>query len=130
MGELFEIDYEIPLCDVTSAYFEGQCSRNPLAQRGYSRDQRSDCKQVCIALVVTRSGMPLGYEVYAGNTADVTTVKEIVATMEAKYGKSNRIWAMDRGMTSADVVLPTDSGCELRNRCVTRPSEHQRILLD
>lgn len=102
MGELFELDYELLLYDVTSTYFEGQCKRNPMAQRGYSRDQRSDCKQVCIALIVTRSGMPLGYEVFAGNTADVTTVKGIVDRIESKYGKSDRIWVMDRGMTSAD----------------------------
>lgn len=102
MGELFDIDYDLLLYDVTSTFFEGQALRNPLAQRGYSRDQRGDCKQVCIALIVTRSGMPLGYEIFAGNTTDVTTVQEIVGKMEGKYGKSNRIWVMDRGMTSAD----------------------------
>ena len=104
MGELFDLDYDLLLYDVTSTYFEGQCNGNPLAQRGYSRDQRSDCKQVCIALVVTRCGMPLGYEVFAGNTADVTTVQEIVGQIEGKYGKSNRIWVMDRGMTSAENI--------------------------
>lgn len=102
MGELFDLDYDLLLYDVTSTFFEGQCQKNPLAQRGYSRDQRSDCKQVCIAMIVTRSGMPLGYEVFAGNTVDVTTVQEIVEQIEKKYGKSNRIWVMDRGMTSAD----------------------------
>jgi len=102
MGELFDIEYDLLLYDVTSTFFEGQCKGNPLAQRGYSRDQRSDCKQVCIALVVTRCGMPLGYEVFAGNTADVTTVKGIVEMMEKRYGKSDRIWVMDRGMTSED----------------------------
>ena len=102
MGELFDIEYDLLLYDVTSTFFEGQCMGNPLAQRGYSRDQRSDCKQVCIALVVTRCGMPLGYEVFAGNTADVTTVKGIVEMMEKRYGKSDRIWVMDRGMTSED----------------------------
>ena len=65
---------------MTSTYFEGQAQRNPQAQRGYSRDHRPDCKQVCIALVVTREGMPLGYEVFAGNRTDVTTVEEIVET--------------------------------------------------
>jgi transposase len=102
MGELFDIEYDLLLYDVTSTFFEGQCLGNPLAKRGYSRDQRSDCKQVCIALVVTRCGMPLGYEVFAGNTADVTTVKGIVEMMEKRYGKSDRIWVMDRGMTSED----------------------------
>ena len=102
MGELFDIEYDLLLYDVTSTFFEGQCLGNPLAKRGYSRDQRSDCKQVCIGLVVTRCGMPLGYEVFAGNTVDVTTVKGIVEMMEKRYGKSNRIWVMDRGMTSED----------------------------
>jgi len=92
------------LYDVTSTYFEGQANGNPLAQRGYSRDQRSDCKQVTIGLVVSRCGMPLGYEVFAGNTADVTTVEHIVTTMEARYGKSNRIWVMDRGMVSEENI--------------------------
>ena len=82
MGELFALDYDLLLYDVTSTYFEGQAARNPLAQRGYSRDHRPDCKQVCIALVVTREGLPLGYEVFAGNRTDVTTVEEIVETME------------------------------------------------
>ncbi|MGD9853464.1 MAG: hypothetical protein AB7U20_00790 [Planctomycetaceae bacterium] len=62
------------------------------------RDQRSNCKQDCIGLVVSRCGMPLGYEVFAGNTADVTTVEPIVETMEQRYGKSTRIWVMDRGL--------------------------------
>lgn len=102
LGELFNLEYDLLLYDVTSTFFEGQCQRNPLAQRGYSRDQRSDCKQVCIALVASRCGMPVGYEVFAGNRADVTTVKDIVQLMESRYGKSDRIWVMDRGMTSED----------------------------
>jgi hypothetical protein len=102
LGELFALDYELLLYDVTSTYFEGQAAANPLAHRGYSRDHRPDCKQVCIALVVTREGMPLGYEVFAGNRTDVTTVEEIVGTMEARYGLAQRIWVMDRGMTSEE----------------------------
>jgi transposase len=70
----------------------------------YLRDHRPDCKQVNIALVVGRSGLPLGYEVFAGIRSDVTTVKEIVEAMESKYGQANRIWVMDRGMVSADNV--------------------------
>lgn len=104
LGELFSLDYELLLYDVTSTYFEGQAARNPMAKRGHSRDHRSDCKQVCIALVVTREGMPLGYEVFDGNRVDVTTVEHIVGTMEERYGKAQRIWVMDRGMTSADNV--------------------------
>jgi hypothetical protein len=100
LGELFRLAYDLLLYDVTSTYFEGQATTNPLAQRGYSRDHRPDCKQVCLALVVTREGLPLGYEVFTGNRTDVTTVEEIVATMEARYGLARRIWVMDRGMTS------------------------------
>lgn len=102
VGSLFNLDYDLYLYDVTSTYFEGQALGNPLAQRGYSRDHRGDCKQVCIGLVVTRDGFPLGYEVFPGNRTDVTTVEEIVETMESRYGKVNRIWVMDRGMASSD----------------------------
>lgn len=99
---LFGSRFEFLLYDVTSTFFEGQAERNPQAQRGYSRDSRSDCKQVCIGLVVTPEGLPLAYEVFAGNRADVTTVKAIVDLMERKYGRAERIWAMDRGMVSED----------------------------
>jgi transposase len=102
LGDLFDLDYELLLYDVTSTYFEGQCRANPLAQRGYSRDSRPDCLQVCIGLVVTTDGLPLGYEVFAGNTNDSKTVEQIVQAMEAKYGRANRIWVMDRGMVSED----------------------------
>jgi hypothetical protein len=70
------------LYDVTSTYFEGQAQAHPLAKRGYSRDHRPDCRPVCLGLVVTKCGMPLGSEVFAGNRADVTTLQEIVETME------------------------------------------------
>lgn len=101
LGELFHLSYDLLLYDVTSTYFEGQCHGNEQAQRGYSRDRRGDCRQVCIGLVVSRCGMPLGYELFAGNKADVTTVREIVTTMEQRYGKADRVWVMDRGMVSA-----------------------------
>ena len=101
LGELFALDYDLLLYDVTSTYFEGLAMRNTLAYRGHSRDHRPDCKQVCVALVVTRDGMPLGYEVFAGNRTDVTTVEEIVTAMETRFGMAERIWVMDRGMTSA-----------------------------
>ena len=77
-GELFAIENDVLLYDVTSTYFEGQAEANPQAQRGYSRDHRPDCKQVCIALVVTFDGFPLGYEVFAGNTHDSKTLQTIV----------------------------------------------------
>jgi transposase len=102
LGELFEIDYDLLLYDVTSTYFEGLAEGNALAQRGHSRDGRPDCKQVCIALVVTRDGLPLGYEIFAGNRPDVTTVEEIVTAMEARHGRADRVWVMDRGMASED----------------------------
>jgi transposase len=100
LGELFEIDYDLLLYDITSTYFEGVADPE-IAQRGYSRDHRPDCVQVNIALVVTREGMPLGYEIFSGNTTDVTTVKQIVEGMEERFGKVNRVWVMDRGMVSA-----------------------------
>ena len=104
LGELFALEYDLLLYDVTSTYFEGLAERNTLAARGYSRDHRPDCKQVCLALVVTREGMPLGYELFAGNRTDVTTVEEIVDAMEARYGLANRVWVMDRGMMSTENV--------------------------
>jgi transposase len=102
LGELFDLDYELLIYDITSTYFEGEARKNPQARRGYSRDKRPDCKQVCVALVVTTDGVPLGYEVFDGNRLDVTTVEEIVEYMERKYGKAKRIWALDRGMVSED----------------------------
>ena len=101
-GELFSVDNEVLLYDVTSTYFEGQAEANPLAQRGYSRDHRPDCKQVCIALVVSFDGFPLGYEVFAGNTHNSRTLQSIVATMEARHGVAGRVWIGDRGMASAE----------------------------
>jgi transposase len=100
LGSLFELNYDLLLYDLTSTYFEGQAEKNEEAQYGYSRDQRRNAKQVCIGLVVTREGFPLGYEVFAGNRADGQTVEEIVRTMEKRYGQASRIWVMDRGMAS------------------------------
>jgi len=102
LGELFNLEYDLLLYDVTSTYFEGECAHNGQAMRGYSRDHRPDCKQVCIALVVSKEGLPLGYEVFAGNRADVTTVEGIVEKIEAQYGAAGRIWVMDRGMVSQE----------------------------
>lgn len=110
LGSLFKLEYDLLLYDVTSTYFEGQCEANPMAQRGYSRDNRSDCKQVCIGLVVSKCGMPLGYEVFEGNRNDVKTWREIVTTMEARYGKADRIWCGDRGMMSKENIEFMESG--------------------
>jgi transposase len=99
---LFDSKYDLLLYDITSTYFEGEANANPQAQRGYSRDKRFDCKQVCIGLVVTSEGLPVAYEIFAGNRNDVTTVEEIVDAMEEKYGQARRIWVMDRGMVSEE----------------------------
>lgn len=101
-GELLGLCNEVLLYDVTSTYFEGQALANPQAQRGYSRDHRSDCKQVLVALVVTFDGFPLGYEVFAGNTHDSKTLQMIVAAMEARHGVVGRVWITDRGMVSEE----------------------------
>lgn len=96
----FGVRFEFLFYDVTSTYFEGQAKWNRKAARGYSRDSRPDCKQVCIGLVVTPEGLPIGYEVFAGNRADVTTLQAMVRKMEKKYGQAERIWVIDRGITS------------------------------
>lgn len=101
-GELFGTTFDLLLYDITSTYFEGQAKGNAQAQRGYSRDHRPDCVQVCIALVVTPEGLPLAYEVFDGNRTDVTTVEEIVEAMREKYGHERRTWVMDRGMVSEE----------------------------
>lgn len=98
LGELFQLDYDLLLYDLTSTYFEGQAEQNPQAQRGYSRDHRPDAKQVNIALVVSRGGMPLGYQVFAGNRNDASTLAEMVEHVERLWGRADRIWVMDRGM--------------------------------
>jgi len=110
LGELFGLKYDLLLYDVTSTYFEGEAKGNPMAQRGYSRDKRSDCKQVTIGLVVSQCGMPLGYEVFEGNRTDVTTLQEIVETMERRYGQADRIWVGDRGMMSKKNIAFLKSG--------------------
>jgi len=111
VGELFSPDFDLLLYDITSTYFEGQAKANPQAKRGYSRDHRGDCKQVCVGLVATSDGFPLAYEVFAGNRADVTTVEEIVEVMESKYGRMRRVWVLDRGMVSeANLQFLRDRG--------------------
>jgi len=96
----FGVQFEFLLYDVTSTYFEGLAQKNEKAARGYSRDQRPDCKQVCLGLVVSPEGLPLAYEVFAGNRNDVTTREQIVKLMEDKYGQPRRVWVLDRGIVS------------------------------
>jgi transposase len=101
-GELFRPSRDILLYDVTSTYFEGEAKRNEQAQRGHSRDHRPDCKQVCIGLVATDGGHPVGHEVYPGNRNDVLTLEDIVKDMEEKHGVAGRVWVFDRGIVSED----------------------------
>jgi transposase len=95
---LFDASVDVLLYDLTSTYFEGSCQQIPKARHGYSRDGRSDCRQVVIALVVTTTGFPLAYEVLAGNTADKTTLRNFLKKIESLYGKARRVWIMDRGI--------------------------------
>lgn len=101
-GELFGSRFDFLFYDITSVYFEGKGQNNAQAQRGYSRDGRPDCVQVCIGLVVSRDGFPLAFEVFDGNRPDVTTLEEMVEKMEDKYGQAQRIWVLDRGMVSEE----------------------------
>jgi transposase len=98
----FGVRFEFLLYDVTSTYFEGLAAGNALAARGYSRDNRPDCKQVYIGLVATPEGLPVAYEVFAGNRNDVTTLEDIVTQMEEKYGRAQRVWVVDRGISSEE----------------------------
>ena len=99
---LFDLDYDLLLYDLTSTYFEGLAEENELAARGYSRDHRRDCKQVVLALVVTRDGFPLAHFTLKGNTQDLATVERVVTEVEKRFGRVQRVWVMDRGMISAD----------------------------
>jgi len=103
-GELFGETFDFLFYGITSTYFEGMALGNPQAKRGYSRDSRPDCLQVCIGLVTSREGLPLAFEIFDGNRTDVTTTEEMVLAMESKYGKANRIWVMDRGMVSEENI--------------------------
>ena len=104
--DLFGATFEVLLYDLTSTYFESPPPGDEADKRryGYSRDKRGDCIQVVIALIVTPEGFPLAYEVLAGNTADCTTLRDMLRKIEAQYGKANRIWVMDRGIPSEEVL--------------------------
>lgn len=133
-GELFGTKFDFLIYDVTSTYFEGSGKFNPQAKRGYSRDSRPDCVQVCIGLVASIEGLPLAFEVFDGNRTDVTTVEEIVELMQSKYGKAQRIWVMDRGMVSEE-NLESLQGCGARYlvgtpKSMLRKFEHELIDKD
>jgi hypothetical protein len=104
--DLFQAKFDVLLYDLTSTYFESDPPKNPKDKRryGYSRDKRSDCVQVVIALIATPEGFPLAYEVLAGNTSDKTTLREFLKKIETQYGKAQRIWVMDRGIPSEEVL--------------------------
>lgn len=103
-ADLFGADFEVLLYDLTSTYFEGEMEQNPKARRGYSRDGRSDCAQLVIALVVTPDGFPLAYEVMNGNTSDRSTLRMFLKQIEDTYGKARRVWVMDRGIPSEAIL--------------------------
>jgi len=104
--DLFGARFEVLLYDLTSTYFESDPDFDPEDKRqfGYSRDKRNDCVQVVIALVVTPEGFPIAYEVLAGNTADRTTLRGFLQKIEAQYGKADRIWVMDRGIPTEEIL--------------------------
>ncbi len=102
--DLFQADFEVLLYDLTSPYFECDPPEEGKRKFGYSRDKRSDCVQVVIALIVTPDGFPLAYEVMDGNTSDKTTLKAFLAKIEAQYGAAKPTWVMDRGVPTEEVL--------------------------
>jgi transposase len=104
LGTLFDLKFDLVLCDLTSSFFEGLAGENDLGARGYSRDHRSDCKQVVLAMVVSPEGFPLWHEVFAGNQSDSTALPGIVAAVVEKFGSMRRIWVVDRGLATARSV--------------------------
>ena len=103
-ADLFHAEFEVLLYDLTSTYFEGAMEENPKAKYGHSRDQRTDCLQVVIALVITTDGFPLAYEVMDGNTSDRATLRGFLEKIEKTYGKAKRMWVMDRGIPSEETL--------------------------
>jgi transposase len=102
--DLFGAQFDILLYDLTSTYFEGESEETPKAKRGYSRDHRPDCVQVVLALVITPEGLPLAYEVMEGNTSDRTTLRGFLEKVEKIHGKARRVWLMDRGIPTEEVL--------------------------
>src|ERR1022692_154144 len=102
--ELFQARFDVLLYDLTSTYIEGEGEEIPTAQHGCSRNHRFDCRQVVIALVVTPEGFPLAYEVRDGHTSDRTTLRGFLAKIEAQYGRARRVWLMDRGIPTEEVL--------------------------
>jgi transposase len=133
-ADLFAADFEVLLYDLTSTYFEGEMAQNPKAKRGYSRDGRPDCLQLVIALVVTPDGFPLAYEVMNGNTADCSTLRDFLQTIEATYGKARRVWVMDRGIPTEAILqemrAPERQTFYLVGTPKARINQHEKKWLD
>src|SRR5215468_5782310 len=133
-ADLFHADFEVLLYDLTSTYFEGEMEQNPKAKRGYSRDQRPDCLQLVIALVVTPDGFPLAYEVMNGNTSDRTTLRGFLEKIEDTYGKAQRVWVMDRGIPSEAILRemrqPERQTFYLVGTPKSRVTQHEKQWLD
>src|SRR5213596_4114752 len=133
-ADLFGADFEVLLYDLTSTYFEGEMEQNPKARQGYSRDGRPDCLQVVIGLVVTTDGFPLAYEVMDGNTSDRTTLRKLLKHIEDRYGRAKRIWVMDRGIPTEEVLAEMRSSDPPTLYLVGTPkskiSEHEKHWLD
>lgn len=142
---LFDARFEVLLYDLTSTYFEADPPEEGKRTFGYSRDKRSDCVQVVIALIVTPDGFPLAYEVMPGNTSDKTTLADFLAKIEAQYGKAQRVWIMDRGIpteetlaamrsaeTPVSYLVGTPKGrlSQLEQRFLTRSWEQVRDAVD
>ena len=133
-ADLFAADFEVLLYDLTSTYFEGEMEQNPKAKRGYSRDRRSDCLQLVIALVVTPDGFPLAYEVMNGNTSDRATLPAFLKKIENTYGQARRVWVMDRGIPSEaqlkDMRAPERQTFYLVGTPKGKINQHEKKWLD
>jgi transposase len=143
LGELFALQFDLLLCDLTSSFFEGLMEDSALPQRGHSRDHRPDCKQIVLALVVTPDGFPVYHEVFSGNTNDVVAFPEVIQTMESRFGTARRVWVLDRGIASQDnldflrqrqqsflVGTPRSRLSEFEGELCTRDWQHVRPHLE
>ncbi len=135
--DLFNASFDVLLYDLTSTYFEVNASDLPedsKRRHGYSRDKRPDCPQLVVALVVTPEGLPLAYEVLPGNTADCKTLRAFLAKIEQQYGKARRVWVMDRGVPTEEVLAQMRASDPPVNSLVGTPkgrlSRLEKHLLD
>ena len=132
-ADLFAADFEVLLYDLTSTYFEGEMEQNPKAKLGYSRDSRPDCLQLVIALVITPDGFPLAYEVMDGNTSDRTTLRQFLSHVESIYGKARRVWVMDRGIPTEEILAemrdPTRQMFYLVGTSKGKINQHEKLWL-